>query len=94
MNALTRIIGFDGQLIFDSIITAVNILFLFAALSYFLFIPVRTVLDNRKNKIKKELDDANEKLKSAEEMKNEYEKKLSQVNDTINSMLEDAKKKC
>ena len=92
MNDLARIIGFDGQLIFDSLITAVNILILFACLSYFLFTPVRSVLDSRKNKIKKELDDAEEKLKLAESMKSEYEKKLAEVKVEINNMLEDAKK--
>ena len=92
MNDLARIIGFDGQLIFDSLITAVNILILFACLSYFLFTPVRSVLDKRKNKIKKELDDADEKLKLAENMKQEYEKKLAEVKTEINNMLEAAKK--
>ena len=92
MNDLARIIGFDGQLIFDSLITALNILILFACLSYFLFTPVRSVLDKRKNKIKKELDDADEKLKLAEDMKQEYEKKLAEVKIEINNMLEDAKK--
>ena len=40
-ESLFRIIGFDGQLIFDSIITGINVFILFFALSYFFLIQFK-----------------------------------------------------
>ena len=91
MNELSRIIGFDPQLIFDAIITGINVLILFALLSYLLFEPARKLLDGRREKIKKELSDAEEKLKAAEDMKAEYEKKLQEAKVRVDSMLDEAK---
>lgn len=91
MNELSRIIGFDPQLIFDAIITGINVLILFALLSYLLFEPARKMLDGRREKIKKELSEAEEKLKAAEDMKAEYEKNLKEAKDKVNAMLDEAK---
>lgn len=91
MNELSRIIGFDPQLIFDAIITGINVLILFALLSYLLFEPARKMLDGRREKIKKELSEAEEKLKAAEDMKAEYENNLKEAKDKVNAMLEEAR---
>lgn len=91
MNELSRIIGFDPQLIFDAIITGINVLILFALLSYLLFEPARSVLEGRREKIKKDIDDAESKLKLAEDMKKEYEQKLTDVKVEVNSLLEEAR---
>ena len=91
-SELQRIIGFDAQLIFDSLITAVNILILFAGLSYLLFNPAVKMLSDRQNKIKKEITEANEKLENANKIKAEYEQKLLDVKKEIEQMLEDARK--
>ena len=89
---LARIIGFDAQLIFDSLITAVNILVLFAFLSYLLYNPVRKALSSRTEKIKKEIDDANKQLNYANELKAEYEKKLQDAKIEAESIKENARK--
>lgn len=91
-DGLARIIGFDAQLIFDSIITGVNVLILFAFLSYMLFNPARQVLNSRSEKIKKELDEANNNLMQANNLKAEYEKKLADTKVEIEKMLSDAKR--
>ena len=55
---LSRLIGFDAQLLSESFWTAFNIFVLFFGLSYLLFNPVRNVLEKRKQKIAGELADA------------------------------------
>ena len=91
-SELQRIIGFDAQLIFDSLITAVNILILFAGLSYLLFNPATKMLNDRQNKIKKEITEANEKLEEANKIKENYEQKLLEVKKEIEDMLEEARR--
>lgn len=92
MSDLSRIIGFDAQLIFDSIITGVNVLVLFALLSYLLFDPIRKVLSDRTERINKELTDADKKMKEAESLKLEYENKLKEVKSEVSKILDEAKK--
>lgn len=91
-SELARIIGFDAQLIFDSLITAVNILILFAGLSFMLFNPATKMLKERQNKIKKEITEANEKLEDANKIKADYEQKLLDVKKEIEQMLDEARK--
>ena len=70
-DSLFRIIGFDSQLIFDSIITGVNVFILFFALSYFLFNPAQKLLKNRSEKtrveVEKILEDARKNAKKLSE---------------------------
>ncbi len=91
-DSLFRIIGFDPQLIFDSIITGINVFILFFALSYFLFNPVQKVLKNRSEKIKNELENAKAKEEAATALKAEYEEKLAKTRVEVESIMEDARK--
>lgn len=91
-ESLFRIIGFDGQLIFDSMITGVNVFILFFALSYFLFNPVQNVLKNRSEKIKNELENAKKQEAEAIALKEQYEKKLVDTRSEVDSILEEARK--
>ena len=72
-DSLFRIIGFDSQLIFDSIITGINVFILFFALSFFLFNPVQKALKQRSEKIKSEIENAKTKEEEAIALKKEYE---------------------
>ena len=91
-DSLFRIIGFDGQLIFDSIITGINVFILFFALSYFLFNPVQKVLKNRSDKIKNEVENAKKQEAEAIALKAEYEKKLADTRAEVESIIDDARK--
>ena len=91
-ESLFRIIGFDGQLIFDSIITGINVFILFFALSYFLFNPVQKVLKNRSDKIKNEIENAKKQEAEAIALKAEYEKKLADTRVEVESIIDDARK--
>ncbi len=91
-DSLFRIIGFDSQLIFDSIITGINVFILFFALSYFLFNPAQKILKNRSEKIKNELENAKTKEQEAIALKEEYEKKLADTRAEVDHIFEDARK--
>ena len=90
-DSLFRIIGFDSQLIFDSIITGINVFILFFMLSYFLFNPVQKILKTRSEKIKNELENAKEKEQAAISMKNEYEEKLAKARVEIENIMDEAR---
>lgn len=91
-DSLFRIIGFDSQLIFDAIITSINVFILFFALSYFLFNPVQKVLKNRSDKIKNEIENAKKQEADAIALKAEYEKKLADTRVEVESIIDDARK--
>ena len=73
MTGLDRLIGFDPQLLHDSVLTGINIFILFFFLSYLLFNPVRDILEKRKQKIAQELASAAGDMASASALKEEYE---------------------
>ncbi|MCR1900205.1 F0F1 ATP synthase subunit B [Irregularibacter muris] len=58
------------------IMQIVNTLILFAAVSYFLFKPVSKMLQDRKNKIAGDLEDAEKTKIEAEELKVAYQQKI------------------
>lgn len=89
---MSRIIGFDAQLIFDAIITGINVFILFFALSYFLFNPIQKVLKDRQDKIKNELENAKNKENEAIALKEQYEKKMTDVRVEADEILSNAKK--
>lgn len=91
-ESLSRLIGFDPQLLLDAGITAINVFILFFALSYLLFNPAQNLLKKRSDKIKTELENAKSKEEEATKLKEEYEKKLEEVRLEINNMLENARK--
>lgn len=90
---MDRLIGFDLQLLADAAIVGVNVLILFAILTYLLFDPVRKVLNDRRERIAAELQDAASKEEKANAMKAEYEFKLKDINKEADRILEDARKK-
>lgn len=90
---MDRLIGFDPQLLADAAIVGVNVLILFAILTYLLFDPVRKVLNDRRERIVAELQDAASKEEKANAMKAEYEFKLKDINKEADRILEDARKK-
>ncbi len=92
-EGMSRLFDLDFQLLADSVLTMIAILFLFWALSYFLFNPVRKMLTGRTEKIKGELAAAADDMASAKAMKEEYESKLKDIQKEADSILADARKK-
>ena len=58
MEEMTRLFNLDFQLLHDTVLLAIAIFFLFLALSYLLFNPVRKMLKDRQEKIATDIDTA------------------------------------
>ena len=87
-----RMFGLDWQLLADSVLTLIAVFVLFLLMSYFLFNPARKMLNDRKQKIKGELDEARISLENANSLKAEYESKLKDVNKEAENILSDARR--
>ena len=92
-DTMERLFNLDMQLLADSCLTLIAVLFLFWALSYFLFNPARKVIAGRTEKIKGELDQAANDMESAKQMKEEYEAKLLNIQKEADDIMEQARKK-
>ena len=58
MEEMTRLFNLDFQLLHDTVLLAIAVFFLFLALSYLLFNPVRKMLKDRQEKIATDIDTA------------------------------------
>ena len=79
MEEMTRLFNLDAQLFQDTILLAIAVFFLFMALSYLLFNPVRTMLKNRQEGIANDIKAAEDDKKDAAALKAEYEAKLKDI---------------
>lgn len=88
-----RLFGLDAQLIFDAVITGVNILILFGVLTHFLWKPVTQFLKNRQEKIMEDIGFAREQKETAKNEKEKYEKKLQQAHQEAEEIQKIAKER-
>ena len=92
-ETMDRMFGLDWQLLADSTLTIIAVFALFAIMSYFLFNPARKMLNDRKEKIRTELEDARTNMETAQGLKEEYERKLKNVEKEAEGILSEARKK-
>lgn len=92
-GSMERLFGLDFQLIADASLMIIAIFILFLAMSYFLFDPVRKLLNDRKEKIRGDLESARESKEDAEQLKAEYESRLKDVDKEAEAILSDARKR-
>ena len=90
---MERLFDLDMQLVHDVILLAIAVFFLFLAMSYLLFNPVRKMLEDRKLKIKTELDDAAADKADAAQLKTQYEEKLKDIDKEAEAILSEARQK-
>ena len=90
---MERLFDLDMQLVHDVILLAIAVFFLFLAMSYLLFNPVRKMLEDRKLKIRTELDDAAADKNDAAELKAQYEEKLKGIDKEAEAILSEARQK-
>ena len=93
MDEFLRIIGFDFQLIHDAVLTGINVLILFFALSYLLFNPAKKMLKDRQERIKNDIDTARKDKEEAAAVKEEYDKKLKGIEKEAEEILSEARQK-
>ena len=92
-ESMERLFDLDWQLIADATLMIIAIFFLFILLSYLLFNPARKMLQDRKDKIKNELEETAQNREAAASLKSEYEAKLAGVNKEAEAILSDARKR-
>ena len=90
---MERLFDLDMQLVHDTILLAIAVFFLFLAMSYLLFNPVRKMLEDRKLKIRTELDDAATDKADAAALKAQYEEKLKNIDKEAEAILSEARQK-
>lgn len=89
----TFLFNLDAQLLFDAILLAIAVFFLFMVMSYLLFNPARKMLKERQDRIAGQIDDARADKESAAALKAEYEAKLKEVDKEAEVILADARQK-
>ena len=67
-----------------------NVVILFAILYFLIYKPVRNFMEKRKEEYQRMEEEANGKVKEAEDLKRSYEEKLSQAEEEIRSLKEEA----
>lgn len=88
-----RLFDLDFQLLSDSLLTIIAVFVLFLILSYNLFNPARKILEDRKNRIRNDIETAQNDKEDALAMKEEYEDKLKDVDKEVEQILSEARKK-
>ena len=90
---MERLFTLDAQLAFDTIVLALSMLVLFTLLSYLLFNPVRDLLEKRQQRIVDDQEAAKKDKKDALAFKEEYDKKLKEVDKEAQEILSAARKR-
>lgn len=93
LSAGDGIFNLDMSLIANSVLLIISIFVLFAIMSYFLFNPARKMMQDRKDKIKSEIDDAKTNMEEAHRLREEYETKLKAIDKEAEAILSEARKK-
>ncbi|MCM1084435.1 MAG: F0F1 ATP synthase subunit B [Clostridium sp.] len=88
-----RVFGLDIQLLFDILIQGFAVFLLFILLSYILIDPVRKVLEDRREKIKNDVESAASDRAEAAKLKAEYDAKIKKADDEAGEILSAARKK-
>ena len=92
-QTMSRLFDLDWQLLADSCLTIIAVLVLVFALSYLLFEPARKMMNNRKEKIRGELESAKQDMEEANRLKEEYESKLKDIDKEAENILSETRKK-
>jgi len=88
-----KIFGLDLQILFDAVILALAVFFLFFLLSYFVFNPAREFIRKRQEKIASDLEQAAKDKREAMEFKAEYDARLKEADAEVDRILSEGKRK-
>lgn len=92
-NELTRLFDLDWQLVADASLMIVAVFVLFLVMSYFLFNPARKMLNDRREKIRGELESAKKDMEEAGLLREEYEAKLKDIDKEAEGILSEARRR-
>ena len=88
-----KIFALDWQLIFDAVIVACAVFFLFFLLSYLVFNPARDLMRKRRETIAQNIADAEKEKEDALQFKKEYDARLRNVDREADAILADTKRR-
>ena len=88
-----RLFTLDAQFLFDTVVMALSMLVMFSLLSYFLFNPVRDMLEKRKQRVAEDQETAKREKEDAIAFKEEYDQKLKEVDKEAEAILSAARKR-
>lgn len=83
----------DAQLLFDTILLAIAVFFLFLLMSYLLFNPARKLLKDRQDRIENDITSAKDDKEAAAALKAEYEGRLKEIDKEAEAILSEARQK-
>lgn len=78
---------FDWNFLF----TLINLIIFFLLMKRFLFSPILKVMDERKEMINKQFDEAEAMQNQANELKKQYEEKIEDISEASQHIIDDAK---
>ena len=76
----------------DYLMILITLLVLYLILRKFFFEKIKAFMDNRRNEIQKEYDDADLKFKESEELREKYEIKVQEIENSRRNIIKNAKK--
>ncbi len=92
-QALEQLFGLNPQLIHDTVLAILAILFLFTLMSYLLFDPAKKMLKDRQERIKKDIDTAHKDREEASAIRKEYDAKIKGIEKEAEEILSEARQK-
>lgn len=92
-ESMERLFGLDFQLIADASLMIIALFALFLVMSYLLFNPAKKLLNDRREKIRSDLENASQDKESAAALKAEYESRLAKVDKEAEEILSDARRR-
>ena len=92
-ESMERLFGLDFQLIADALLMIIAVFILFLLMSYLLFNPARKLLNDRREKIRGDLENAAKDKEDAAALKAEYDSRLANVNKEADEILSDARRR-
>ncbi len=90
---MEQLFGLNPQLLHDTVIAVLAILFLFTLMSYLLFNPAKKMLKDRQERIKNDIDMAKKDREEASAVRKEYEQKLKGLDKEAEEILSEARQK-
>lgn len=90
---MERLVDLDPQLFHDTILLAIAVFVLFTLMSYLLFDPVRKMLEDRKERIRTDIESAQADRADAAKVRQEYEARLRDVEKEADAILSEARRK-
>lgn len=90
---MERLFNLDPQLLFDTVILAISVFVMFTFLSYLLFNPVRDMLKKREDRVKNDIETAQENREEALKLKQDYEARIRNIEKEAEGILAEARQK-